>query len=162
MRENWIKTKYVKKMFVKKFRPGRVAVVQQQQSQQQQQQLQRMEAISSARLVLEDDDSSPLVIGDGEKSSSLSSNHIEWMHASSPNELLHLASSYGDVIHMLYAFALDADRNAIIDKAHEAVPKETSNNDDHGHQTTANGYSHKGYTPLIKAVLSVNKTIIFL
>lgn len=79
----------------------------------------------------------------------------ELIEISDPNELLHLASSYGDIFNMCYAIALNADKNSIIDKA--TTSEEMKNERD---------YKQMGYTPLIKAVLSVyltsnKKTIIF-
>lgn len=79
----------------------------------------------------------------------------ELIEINDPNELLHLASSYGDIFNMCYAIALNADKNSIIDKA--TTSEEMKNERD---------YKQMGYTPLIKAVLSVyltsnKKVIIF-
>lgn len=136
VRENWIKTKYVKKLFVKKFRAGRLAVIRNEDETSDG---------AKGRLVLEDE-----ALGRINQSES----NVEFMSAESPNELLHLASDYGDVIHMLYAFALDADRNSIVGKVENYT---TTCHEDQSH-STANGYSHMGYTPLIRAVLSVNNS----
>ena len=75
----------------------------------------------------------------------------EWFQIQNPNELLHLASLYGDIFHMLYALALDADKNSIIDQVYTKSIKSESN----GEQTHHNEYNNKGHTPLIKAVISV-------
>lgn len=71
----------------------------------------------------------------------------ELIEINDPNELLHLASSYGDIFNMCYAIALNADKNSIIDKA--TTSEEMKNERD---------YKQMGYTPLIKAVLSVYLT----
>ena len=66
----------------------------------------------------------------------------------SPNELLHLSCAYGDLALICYAFALNADKNSILEHNNFCI-----------NETSANILGDKksrmnGYTPLIKAVHS--------
>lgn len=64
-----------------------------------------------------------------------------------PNELLHLACTYGDIFLISYALALNADRNSTIER--DMVIKDSLNN-----IKTKDMEKNNGYTPLIKAVKS--------
>jgi hypothetical protein len=77
---------------------------------------------------------------------------VESVEVETTNELLHLASFYGDIRLMSYALALDADRNCIVDKARVYANESFSPNED---GPMSKDYKLIGYTPLIKAVHSV-------
>ena len=63
------------------------------------------------------------------------------------NQLLHVACTYADIDLILYALALNADRNSIIDRI-EAFNGEAQHSE-----------AHLGYTPLIKAVHAVSSRV---
>lgn len=133
------------KLFVKKFRAGQVIVIKKDEK------IKKNDEGSSGQLVLEDESSNQ------NPNRPTEDRIIESVKVENANELLHLASSYGDLYHMLMAFALDADRNAIVDKNDSNYACDDSSHQENGQGSMlANGYSHKGYTPLIKAILSVN------
>jgi hypothetical protein len=63
------------------------------------------------------------------------------------NQLLHVACNYADIDLILYALALNADRNSIIDRI-----------DVFNGESQSHSQAHLGYTPLIKAVHAVSSS----
>ena len=127
VRENWIRAKYVTKSFVKQM---------------------------LAKLIIRVTSSSKLEIirsNGTEESSSSNDNETGIVHIDTSNDLLHLASAYGDLRLIMYALALDAERNSIIDRM-DFYSNVTS--DEKTLEDIQKGQKSFGYTPLIKAVRS--------
>lgn len=111
-------------MFVKKFRSCQVGLI-------------RIDDKMS-RLVIDEDNC---------RNNEKSDEKIQWSQVENQNELLHLASLHGDIFHMLYALALNADKNSVIDQCELRMEKVDTNE--------PYEYNNRGFTPLIKAIQSV-------
>lgn len=136
VRENWIKSKYLRKLFLKPLQKKakiRVSV----------RNLKNTNPIEANNFTLELLDADDVDASTQPNQPNDSTSHL-WVE--NVNELLHIASTYGDVNLIMYALALDADRNSILDKPENYIK---TNADSH--------FKNKltGYTPLIRAVHSV-------
>lgn len=124
IRENWIKAKYINKSFIKPFEKMRI----------------RIKPINSEARPC---GSKLEVLEDGEEDE----NGQDVIVVEDSNTLLHLSSAHGDIGTMLYALAVNADRNSILDRMEYYTD---SLGDERKHNFT-------GFTPLIKAVHSVSR-----
>lgn len=131
MRENWIRAKYVSRIFVKPFRKSTIKIV---------------KSLDTGNYSLKIMDNSELT-----KIPPQNTEEEKYVTIENINELLHLASSYGDIPLISYSLALDADRNSIIDRAN-IYSHSCSESNLEDLQKIDNTL---GYTPLIKAVHSV-------
>ncbi len=128
IRENWIKTKYVNRAFVKPFEKKiKVKIIK------------KLNENNTEKLHLE------ILKNDSERQND-SENSSKLFTIDDENELLHLASRYANIPIILYALALNSNPNSVIDR-----------NDFYLDQNSLNA-KELGYTPLIKAVYSVSKT----
>jgi hypothetical protein len=138
VRETWIRAKYVSKLFVQPFKN---LVVKKILSQSQ-----TISAFQTNRITLEIAQIDVEMNGD-EKEKYLDNEKIFIKNSTS---LLHHASSYGDLSLILYAMALHADVNSVIEKIDLfAIPDTYGNGNELDPIHACNKF---GFTPLIRAV----------
>lgn len=95
-----------------------------------------------------DNDKNTLEIIDcTENIENIQKSNVTIVNIKNKDELLHLASAYGDIKLMSYAIALDADTNLIIDRQNLYIDDNI---------TCKINKTLNGYSPLIKAIHSVS------
>jgi ankyrin repeat protein len=131
VRENWIRAKYGLKSFVKPFKPMRIKI---NANNDVNNKSDNVNARTFKLQVVEDEQ----LLEDG------------LVEIENPSDLLHVASAYASLELMMYALALDADRNSIIDKMDFYSNVEA----DVSVEEVPTNTAKFGFTPLIKAVHS--------